>query len=152
MQIKKIICSIDFSQHSQKVAQYALIISEALKAEVTVLYVAPSMKEYADFETSPALVDKFVEKIAMEARDNMDKFISQHFKTVPAIGRVEKGYAAELILSVANSLPADLIVMGTHGRTGFNRLVFGSVAEKVIKTSQVPVLTVRPSTDDSTTQ
>lgn len=152
MQIKKIICSIDFSPHSQKVAQYAAIISEALNAEVTVLYVVPSMKEYADFETSPALVNQFVEKISTAARGNMDKFISQHFKTVPATGRVEKGYAAEVIISVANALPADLIIMGTHGRTGFNRLMFGSVADKVIKTSPVPVLTVRPSADDAATQ
>lgn len=107
------------------------------------------MKEYADFETAPALVNQFVEKIAIEARGNMDRFISQHFKTVPASGRVEKGYAAEVILSVANSLPADLIIMGTHGRTGFNRLMFGSVAEKVIKASPVPVLTVRPSAADA---
>ena len=55
------------------------------------------------------------------------------------------GYAAEEILSRAREEKADLIVMGTHGRKGIDRILFGSVAEKVVKNADMPVLTVRPS-------
>ena len=57
------------------------------------------------------------------------------------------GYAAEEILSLAENEDADLIVMGTHGRKGIDRILFGSVAEKVVKNSSRPVLTIRPSDD-----
>ena len=54
------------------------------------------------------------------------------------------GYAPEEILKAAEENHCDLIVMGTHGRKGIDRIIFGSVAEKVVKTSPVPVLTIRP--------
>lgn len=54
------------------------------------------------------------------------------------------GLSRQLIIEVANEVGADLVVMGTHGRTGVERILFGSVAEHVIRTSPVPVLTVRP--------
>ena len=54
------------------------------------------------------------------------------------------GYAAEEILKTAVKENCDLIVMGTHGRKGIDRILFGSVAEKVVKRSSVPVLTIRP--------
>jgi nucleotide-binding universal stress UspA family protein len=57
---------------------------------------------------------------------------------------VVTGYAAEEILGVAEGEDADMIVMGTHGRKGIDRILFGSVAEKVVKGAKCPVLTVRP--------
>ena len=62
----------------------------------------------------------------------------------PQPGRVVSGYAAEEIVSVAEEVGADLIVLGTHGRKGIDKILFGSVAEKVIKTATVPVLSMRP--------
>jgi nucleotide-binding universal stress UspA family protein len=59
-------------------------------------------------------------------------------------GKVLTGYAAEEILAAITNEKADLLVMGTHGRKGIDRILFGSVAEKVVKSATCPVLTVRP--------
>ena len=67
------------------------------------------------------------------------------FWNIGAEGQVLIGYAAEEILTRANDEGADLIVMGTHGRKGIDRILFGSVAEKVVKNASMPVLTVRPN-------
>ena len=55
------------------------------------------------------------------------------------------GYATEEILAAADKYNADIIVMGTHGRKGIDRILFGSVAEKVVTQSKIPVLTIRPA-------
>ncbi|MBO4369276.1 MAG: universal stress protein, partial [Desulfovibrio sp.] len=64
---------------------------------------------------------------------------------VDAQGQVLIGYAAEEILNRATEENADMIVMGTHGRKGIDRILFGSVAEKVVKNARIPVLTIRPT-------
>ena len=74
----------------------------------------------------------------------MDTFLKEYFKGIETEGRVVTGYAAEEIVNVAEDVHADLIVLGTHGRLGLDKFLFGSVAEKVIKTSPVPVLSMRP--------
>ena len=68
-------------------------------------------------------------------------------RKIPVKAEVVVGYAAEEILSLAENEDADLIVMGPHGRKGIDRILFGSVAEKVVKNSSRPVLTIRPSDD-----
>ena len=77
----------------------------------------------------------------------MTDFVTEHFPEVQVKAEVVVGYAAEEILSLAENEDADLIVMGTHGRKGIDRILFGSVAEKVVKNSSRPVLTIRPSDD-----
>ena len=67
---------------------------------------------------------------------------------VDARGVVVVGYAAEEILALAESEQADIIVMGTRGRKGIDLILFGSVAEKVVKNATCPVLTIRPTDDD----
>jgi len=63
--------------------------------------------------------------------------------------RLVEGFAAEAILQAAEESKADMIVMGTHGRTGFNRLLMGSVAEEVLRKAACPVLTVKaPATEE----
>ena len=79
----------------------------------------------------------------------MSAFVAEHFEGVKASGKVVTGYAAEEILHYASAINADLIVIGTHGRKGIDRLLFGSVAQKVAKTAIQPVLTIKPKTDNS---
>ncbi len=75
----------------------------------------------------------------------MEAFVAENFTGVEARGQVLIGYAAEEILNRAHDEKADIIVMGTHGRKGIDRILFGSVAEKVVKNADMPVLTVRPT-------
>jgi len=143
-EIKKILCAVDFSDHSPKVAEYASLMAGCSGAKVLVLYVAPSLSQYVGFHVPPSSIESFVGEIVTGAEDTMGEFVKDNFKTVPVTGKVVAGYPAEEVLAIAEAEGCDMIVMGTHGRKGIDRILFGSVAEKVVKSSKVPVLTVRP--------
>ncbi|MYL83053.1 universal stress protein [Desulfovibrio aerotolerans] len=142
--IKTILCALDFSEVSPKVAEYAKTLAAACGAKVVALYVAPSLTQYVEFHVQASYIDDFVSGIVNGASDTMDSFIQEYFKGVPVEGRVVSGYAAEEIVNAAEEVNADLIVLGTHGRKGIDKILFGSVAEKVIKTAKAPVLSMRP--------
>ena len=142
--IKKILCAVDFSDQSVNVADYARTLAKALEAEVLVLYVAPSLSQYVGFKVPAAAIDDFVGEIVNGAESTMTEFVVKNFEGVEADGRVITGYAAEEILDLAAKEGADMIVMGTHGRKGIDRILFGSVAEKVVKSAKCPVVTIRP--------
>lgn len=144
VQIKTILCALDFSEVSPKVAEYARTLATACGAKIVALYVAPSLTQYVEFHVQASYIDDFVSGIVSGASDTMDSFVKEYFKDVPVEGRVVSGYAAEEIVGAAEEVAADLIVLGTHGRKGIDKILFGSVAEKVIKTAKVPVLSMRP--------
>ncbi len=143
-EIKTILCAVDFSDYSVSVADYASTLAKAFNAEILVLYVAPSLSQYVGFHVPPNSIETFVGEIVSGAEKTMDTFLNENFQDTPVRGKVVTGYAAEEIILVADDENVDLIVMGTHGRTGIDRILFGSVAEKVVKSSARPVLTIRP--------
>ena len=143
-EIKKILCPVDFSQATEKVIDYAKLLAGVLNAEIVLLYVSPTMNRYGMFQVSDGDISNFVSAILDGAKDKMDEFLETKLSGVKASGRVEVGYAAELIVDAAETEEADMILMGTHGRKGIDRILFGSVAEKVIKTAKIPVMTIRP--------
>lgn len=143
--IKKIVCALDLSQHSTVVADYAVTMAKAFGAEVVVVYAAPALTQYMGFHVPPSSIENFVGEIIVGAEKSMQEFVEEHFSEVKASGKVVNGYAAEEILALVDSMDADMIIMGTHGRTGIDRILFGSVAERVVKASRVPVMTVRPT-------
>lgn len=143
--IKKVLCAVDFSDYSPMVADYANMVAGCAGAQVLVLYVAPSLSQYVGFHVPPSSIESFVGEIVTGAEDTMNEFIRENFKDINVTGKVVTGYPAEEILTVAEDEGCDMIVMGTHGRKGIDRILFGSVAEKVVKSSTSPVLTVRPT-------
>ncbi len=74
----------------------------------------------------------------------MDRFIQDNFNIPNVKGKILKGYADEEILNYARKENIDLIILGTYGKKKMDRLFFGSVAEKVVKASEIPVMTIRP--------
>ena len=144
--IKKILCAVDLSEHSKMVADYAVSMAKAFGAEITVLYTAPSLSQYVGFHVPPSSIENFVGEIVTGAEQSMAEFIAEAFtdKSVKVEGKILSGYAAQEILAYATNNNMDIIIMGTHGRTGIDRMLFGSVAEKVVKTAPMPVMTIRP--------
>lgn len=142
--IKKIVCALDLSQHSTLVAEYAVTMAKAFDAEIIAVYAAPALTQYVGFHVPPSSIENFVGEIVTGAERTMQEFVEENFKGVKATGKVVNGYAAEEILALIDSSDADLLIMGTHGRKGIDRILFGSVAEKVVKSSRVPVMTIRP--------
>lgn len=143
--IKKILCAVDFSDHSPVVADYATTLAKTLGAEIVCLYVAPSLDQYVGFHVPPSSIENFVGEIVSGADATMETFIDENYEDVTVHGKVVTGYAAEEILSISESENVDMVIMGTHGRAGIDRILFGSVAEKVVKSAKCPVLTIRPS-------
>lgn len=142
--VKKILCAVDFSEGSPRVAEYAAALAQASKAEVLCLYVAPSLAEYVGFNVPQAALDTFIGDVVASAEATMHDFTDDNFPGLTVQGVVLTGYPAEEILKAAEAHHADMIVMGTHGRTGIDRIIFGSVAEKVVMSATCPVLTVKP--------
>jgi nucleotide-binding universal stress UspA family protein len=144
--IKKILCPVDFLQQSAMVAEYASMMAKALDAEIEVLYVSFILTDIGGHhEVEPAQIQEVEKELFTSSSTNMDTFIKQHFSGVKAKGKVLQGYPADEILKHIKESGADLVIMGTQGRKGFNRLFFGSVAEKVVRLSPAPVLTIRAS-------
>jgi nucleotide-binding universal stress UspA family protein len=143
-EIKKILVAVDLSPQSVAVAEYAVCLAGALNAEILAVYIAPSLGHYVGFQVPTSSIENFVGEVVNGAEKSMSEFVRENFKGARAAGKVISGYAAEEIINQAKENGADLIVMGTHGRAGLDRILFGSVAEKVVKTSYIPVLTVRP--------
>ncbi len=136
---RKILCPIDFSQHSLAALDVALRVVQQNKATLYLLNVAPTPAGAAGFQPVPLDPYPYVEK---DRRKQLEKLAQ---KRIPATVRCEtlvtSGDPAQRVLETARGVDADLIVMGTHGRKGLGHLVLGSVAERVVRESPIPVLT-----------
>jgi nucleotide-binding universal stress UspA family protein len=143
VKIKKILCPVDFSERSPKVAAYSLALSRVLDADVHVVYAVPGFDQYGTL-TRLVFGQNMLSEIVTGADKAMETFIRDNFSMENVTTKVLQGYIPEEILNYAEKEDIDLIIMGTHGRMGVDRIVFGSVAEKVVKTSKIPVLTIRP--------
>ncbi len=142
--IERILCAVDFSEASSVVAEHALTAARAYGAELLVLYVAPALDRYRDFMVSSTSVEHFVASVVVGAEQAMADFVARAFPDTPVITKVVVGYPPVTIVEVARTNECGMIIMGTYGRRGLDRALFGSVTERVIKTSPVPVLSVRP--------
>jgi nucleotide-binding universal stress UspA family protein len=147
MSIRKILVPTDFSETSEAAARYALELAATMGASVTLLHayaldVYPVGADGAVYIPSPETVAETMRAAGRE----LDRFRTRLPQGIPIDARTMEGRAAEAIVSTARDHGFDLVVMGTHGRTGLRHLLIGSVAEHVVRTSAVPVLTVRPPT------
>jgi len=147
--LTKIVCALDLADHSKLVASYASMLAKLSGASIIAVYAAPTMTQYTGFHVPPNTIDDFVGEIVTGASKAMEEFIAENFEGIEVTSEVVVGYAAEEVLAIADREKASLIIMGTHGRKGFDRILFGSVAEKVVKNSKVPVMTIRPPDDDA---
>ena len=140
---QQILCPIDFSDGSQHAIQYATALARLHKSVLTVLHVAP-----APFMT-PALpsLDRSATDVAEIRRLGAEAatlFESATQAGIKVEVLIESGQPARQILTRAAAVPADVIVLGTHGASGFEHLMLGSVAEKVLRKATCPVFTVPP--------
>ncbi|SDB37157.1 Nucleotide-binding universal stress protein, UspA family [Desulfonatronum thiosulfatophilum] len=145
MQIKKILCAVDFSPVSDKVADYAKSLAGPLDAEIICIHVVPSGTIYADFGIPMNSMESFCTTMITEGEKTLAAFNEKHFYDKQYRAKVTCGDFSEQILACAKEEQVDMIVMGTHGRKGMDKLLFGSVAEKVLRQAPCPVVAIRPS-------
>jgi len=155
--IKRIVTPIDFSDNTETVVSTAACIAGKFSADLNLIYVVESFEDYTTFRTPPANLFALREELLSSAKEQMDAFIETHKAKFSALGvstingEVLSGDIAEEIIKYAGGADEQVIVMGTHGYKGFNRLVFGSVAEKVVKAACCAVMTVKPCSKECET-
>ena len=142
--IRRILCPIDFSDYSRRALDHAVAIARWYESTVTALHVF-SPAPVAAYVPDPGVFQPIV--LAAADRDQLladiNAFIeSERTPGVAIEAVVRQGNPAAEILDQVTSMNADLLVIGTHGRSGFERLLLGSVAEKVLRKASCPVLTV----------
>lgn len=142
--IQRILCPVDLSDISRRALDYAALVARWYRADIRALLVEPVVLSPVDFPPMPA-VTGLTPKAKAELADRLATFVNGVKAPGVAIEPVLKeGFVVDEILGNARDMPADLVVMGTHGRGGFERLVLGSVTEKVLRKLTCPVLTVPP--------
>ncbi len=144
--IKRILHASDFSRASARALDEAVNLAKQNDAELLVVHVIEPVAPYVTGEDfgSAGLYVKLEEAAKRDAESSMRKLMDKLQKArVKAKSLLLKGRPDDQIVKAAKSRRADMIVIGTHGRTGLSKLFMGSVAGKVISTATCPVLTVR---------
>jgi len=138
-----ILVPTDGSDHAREAAREGFSLAEALDAEVHVLSVVDT--ELVNTTTYTGTSPKNEARLKERARENVDELAAEaEERGLETVRATRKGVPASRIVKYAEEEDVDLTVIGTAGRGGFKRAVVGSVADKVVRTSPVPVVTVRP--------
>jgi len=139
---KKIAIALDGSACSQQALEVAIGLARAENAEIGICSVVDPIVVAGTAPPSPAM-DLVMRDMESAARTLVTKAVERgHRMQLAASGQTRRGVPAYEVLSFATSFGADLIVMGTHGRSGIRHLLLGSVAEVVLREASVPVLIV----------
>jgi nucleotide-binding universal stress UspA family protein len=147
--IRRILCPTDFSEFSDIAFRYAVSIANHYRGTLFVEHVVESWQHpEAAFVPAHYYVE-FQSHLLRKGEEELQRFVKHHADSeIRPEPVVEQGIAADCILALAEAQDVDLIVMGTHGRRGFDRLMVGSVTERVLRKASCPVLAVhKPSYD-----
>ena len=149
--MKKILIALDYDPTAQKVAETGHKLAKAMKARTILLHVISDATYYSSLNYSPIMgfggfsrdtiqIDT-AEELMKVAQDYLDKS-KQHLRDRMIETVVRKGDFGETILKTATDLNVDIIVMGTHSRRGLEKILMGSVAEKVLHHSLIPLFII----------
>ncbi len=143
LEVRNILVPVDLSEASDRVCKVAADLAQRFAAKITVLFVVEEMDQLRGLNLPSISYDEILPDLEAKARERLATYVDHHLdSTQPVDVHVVHGTAFESILEAARRLPADLIVLGTHGRKGLARAIFGSTAERVIRNSPVPIFTV----------
>lgn len=141
---KKIICPVDFSEFTDQIVECAFAIARKFESQVYLLHVSPNLNYFTPYESflTPENLVAIDRNIETEVERDFGKILTK--MNYPAKTVIRKGIAFVEIIDYVREEDADLVVMGTHGRSGVEHILIGSVAEKVVRKAPCPVLTIRP--------
>lgn len=149
--IKKILIASDGSETSKRAARIGVELARAAGAEVLAVYVADVvlLNQIGDLLIFPGAKGKIKEKMMEQGRGVASTIESMAGEAgVKSEAMVVEGNPGDQILEISQTHGADMIVLGSIGKTGLNKFMLGSVAEKVVRNSKIPVLTVPGIADD----
>ena len=148
IEIRSILCPIDFSETSRHALEHALAIARWYDSEIVALHVVdlpllPPLPILSAAVGDPVVVQE--QDHRRRAEEALHAWLEPHRPGVRADVLIGQGRPAAIVLDTARSRQSDLIVMGTHGLGGFERFMLGSVTEKVLRRATCPVMTVPPA-------
>lgn len=152
LNVRRVLTPIDFSDNSRLIAESAAYMAGRFNAQMHLIFVVQNFEDYSGFfvpqMTMPTLETELVEG----AEEKMESFcrdlqpICDQCGVAELQSRVFMGDVAEKIVEYATEVGSDLIIMGTHGYKGLEKIMFGSVADKVVRGASCPVMTINPYT------
>lgn len=142
---KRILVATDFSEVADTALDYAIDLAKGLGAKVTVMH-AYELPVYGFPSGALIATPEMATKIMAGAQEGLAAMCEKHADRGVELAQVLRdGVVWEEVHRVAGEVGADLIVIGTHGRKGIAHALLGSVAEKIIRTARLPILTIHPS-------
>ena len=150
--MKKVLIAIDYNPTAQKIAETGYSLAKSMNAEITLLHVVADYTYYSSLDYSPIMgFDSFstmgmvqtntVEELEKAALEYLEK-TKKHLDDASIKTLVRDGDSGEAIIEAANELKADVIVLGSHSRRGLDKILMGSVAEKVLRHSKTPLFII----------
>ena len=144
MEIKSILFPTDFSEGSAQALQYAVDMSKRYGAKLHVVHIIYDITKATGWYVPHVSTDKMYQEIQEGAKKELDRFAVKELAEVKDVERtVITGVPHEEVINFAKKHKIDLIIMGTHGRKGIDRILFGSTAAQIVRFAPCPVLTVR---------
>ena len=146
-QVKHILCPIDFSDASRHSLDHGVMLAGWFRSQLTVMHV-----RHPVFLMEPPILFADLADASLGTLEDVEARLHTWLEPVRAVGiacdvlAVDGNNPAARIVEAVAQVGADLVVMGTHGRSGFERLLLGSVTERVVRTAPCPVITVPPPT------
>lgn len=144
-EFKNILFPVDLSDTSPKIVKYVRQMAEKFNSRIHLLFVVRLFDHYSNIYVNNPLIGQFQAEALEGAEKRLNEFSSEHFKDFQDITvATTSGDISEEILDYINNHTIDLIIIGTHGRKGLEKVFFGSIAERVAKTAPIPVLLINP--------
>jgi nucleotide-binding universal stress UspA family protein len=156
--MKKILIALDYNPTAERIAKTGYEMAKSMNAEVTLLHVIADYTYYSSLDYSPIMgFDQFsnlgavqmdsVTELENAAREYLEK--TKTFLGDPSIKTLVKdGDSGDAIIDAAKNLGVDIIVLGSHSRRGLDKILMGSVAEKVLRRSKIPLFIIPVSEKD----
>jgi len=142
---RNILFPVDLSPASPKIVPYVKTMAEKFGSDIYLLFVARNLKYFADMYVPDPSILTFEREILEGSVKRLNEFKEKYFQNKHTVHvKVVSGDPAGEILYYISNQDVDMVIMGTHGRKGLDKIVFGSVADRIVKASIVPVFLVNP--------
>jgi nucleotide-binding universal stress UspA family protein len=144
-EFKKVLFPVDLSESSAKIVAAVQTVARKFNAQIHILFAARVFDHFTSIYVPHPSINKFEKELMEGAEKRLYEFVDEHFGDFAHTQtHVVAGDPSEEILHYIQKENIDLVIMGTHGRKGMDKILFGSVAERVVKSSPVPVMVVNP--------
>ena len=145
IEFKKILCPTDFSEPSKRAVEYALAMGKSFGGKIIFVHVVEPVINSAIMGHAITMAAQLEDDLESQAKTHLKELAEKqgydNYET-----QVLRGKGSIEILDIAKKLDVDLIILGTHGRSGISHFLIGSTAEKIVRSATCPVLTVKADT------